>query len=322
MSNKIFVIGGAGFIGSHFVDALLADPKTEKVTIYDNFSYGREWHYDHHLNDNRLQVVRGDIEDFPLLENSMNGHDTVIHLAANPDIAKSSIDPIIDFKLGIALTNNVLEAMRKTRTNRLLFASSCCVYGDIGDTNATENYGPLLPISTYGASKLAGEALIYSYCFMFGISACAFRFANVVGDRQTHGIAFDFINKLLKNPKELSILGDGTQSKPYIHVTELVNAALLANQKLTTPYEVYNLGTETHMTVKEIAETTVECLNFKNVEFKYAGGNRGWKGDVPIVRINVDKIYSLGWICSMSSHDAIRNAINSMIPNIREGKMK
>ncbi len=319
---RYFIVGGAGFIGSHFVDALLYDSKTEKVTIYDNFSYGREWHYEHHLNDNRLQVIKANIEDTLTLEKSMVGHNVVIHLAANPDIAKSSKEPIIDYDLGIALTNNVLEAMRKTGAKRLLFASSACVYGDLGHISATEDYGPLLPISTYGASKVAGEVLIYSYCFMFNITACAFRFGNVVGSRQTHGVGFDFIKKLLNNPKELTILGDGTQSKPYIYVTELVNAVLLANEKLTSMFEAYNISPDDSTTVREIAELATECLGLKNVEFKYTGGNRGWKGDVPIVRLSPQKITSLGWECTMSSYDAVKKSINSLIPDIKNGRVK
>lgn len=328
MNHKIFVIGGAGFVGSHLVDALLhVSPQlshsydVKKVTIYDNFSYGRKWHYEHHLHDDRLRVIEGDIEDLAKLETTMSAHDVVIHLAANPDIARSEKEPTVDYDLGIALTNNVLEAMRKNGIQRLLYASSGCVYGDRGETSVNEEYGPLFPISTYGASKVASEALIYSYCYMFGLSACAFRFANVVGARQTHGVAFDFIRKLLKNPKELDILGDGTQSKPYVAVTELVDAMLLANAQLTSLYEAYNIGTPTHLTVKEIAELTVECMGLKDVEFKYTGGNRGWKGDVPIVRLGTDKILSLGWKPPMTSRDAMKVAINSMIPHIKSGKI-
>ena len=161
----------------------------------------------------------------------MDGHDTVVHLASNPDIAAAVTNPAIDFDQGTALTNNVVEAMRTTSAQRLLYASGSGVYGDLGHTEAHEDHGPLLPGSTYGASKLAGEALICSYVAMFDLTACAFRFGNVVGPRQTHGVGFDFVRRLRKDPTVLSILGDGSQSKSYIDVGDVVSAVLTAHQR-------------------------------------------------------------------------------------------
>lgn len=316
-----FLCGGAGFVGSHFVDALLANKSTEKVTIYDNFSSGREWHYQHHVTDPRLNVVIGNIEDTANLSISMSGHDAVIHLASNPDIAKAATCPDIDFWQGTALTNSVVEAMRISGVKRLLYASGSGVYGDLGEEEAKEDRGNLLPVSTYGASKLAGEVLINSYCYMFGLSACAFRFGNVVGPRQTHGIGYDFSKKLILNPNELIIMGNGTQSKSYIHVSDVVNAVLLANEKLDKKFEVYNVATGDYITVKEIAELTANCLNLNNVDFKYGEGDRGWKGDVPIVRLNTDKIKSLGWQCSKTTSEALKLSIESMLPDIKKGRL-
>ncbi|MFN7135273.1 MAG: NAD-dependent epimerase/dehydratase family protein, partial [Myxococcales bacterium] len=222
--KKFFIVGGAGFIGSHFTDKLLGDASIEKVTLFDNFSTGREWHYAHHKGDARLNVVRGDVKDLPVLEKAMAGHDVVIHLASNADIAKAVATPDIDFWEGTFLTNQVVEAMRKTGAKRLLYASGSGVYGDLGTAEAHEDWAPMLPISTYGASKLAGETLISAYCHMFEITACAFRFGNVVGPRQTHGVGFDFTRRLLEDPTRLPILGDGTQSKSYIHVFDIVRA--------------------------------------------------------------------------------------------------
>jgi len=319
--SKFFIVGGAGFIGSHFVDALLQNPTTEKVTIYDNFSSGRDWHYDRHMFDQRFYVWRGDVENTKFLTETMYHHDTVIHLASNPDIAKAATQPDIDFWQGTALTNSVVEAMRQSGAKRLLYASGSGVYGDIGEEEAYEDRGRLLPVSTYGASKLAGEALITSYCYMFGITGCAFRFGNVVGPRQTHGVGFDFAKRLLKDPTQLSILGNGTQSKSYIHVYDVVRAVLLANEKSTEPFNVFNVATGDYITVKEIAELAAECLNLTNVDFQYSGGDRGWKGDVPIVRLNTDRIKNLGWHCFRNTRTALKDSIIAMLPDIKSNKM-
>lgn len=320
---KYFIAGGAGFIGSHFVDKLLSDKSIEQVTIYDNMSNGRAWHYSQHLSDYRFRVLFGDIENTSSLETAMIGHDVVIHLASNPDISKAITTPDIDFWQGTALSNSIVEAMRRSGVKRLLYASGSGVYGDIGDVEAHENMGPLVPSSTYGASKLSGEAIIASYCYMFGLSACAFRFGNVVGPRQTHGVGYDFAKRLMKNPTHLKILGDGQQSKSYIHVSDIINAVLLANNNLKTPFETYNVATGDYITVTEIANLAAECLNIpqESIKLEYAGGDRGWKGDVPIVRLNTDKIKSLGWNCSMPTSEAIRQSILSMLPDIKLGKM-
>ncbi len=208
----------------------------EAVTLYDNFSSGREWHYAHHENDRRLRVIHGDVKDLAALERYMEGHDTVIHLASNPDIARAAVEPDIDFREGTFLTQQIVEAMRRTRTPNLLYASGSGVYGDLKDFEAHEDFGPLVPVSTYGASKLAGEALIASYCAMFDLRACAFRFGNVVGARQTHGVGFDFIRRLRVQPDRLRILGDGRQSKSYIHVDDVVEAVLLAHRDRTEKF--------------------------------------------------------------------------------------
>jgi UDP-glucose 4-epimerase len=307
-----FIVGGAGFIGSHFTDRLLSDPETVRVTLFDNFSSGQEWHYAHHAADSRLRVVRGDVQDLPRLAFAMNGHDCVVHLASNPDIARAATDPSIDFVQGTALTQNVVEAMRISGVGRILYASGSGVYGDLGETEAHEDFGPLLPVSTYGASKLAGEALICSYAHMFGIRGCAFRFGNVVGARQTHGVGLDFLRQMLQDGTRLRILGDGRQSKSYIHVSDVIEAVLLAHETCRKAYEVFNVATGDYITVQEIAEIVAECTGNTNVQFEYTGGDRGWKGDVPVVRLNTDRIRSLGWKNRRTSAEAIRAAVMRM----------
>jgi UDP-glucose 4-epimerase len=316
--RKFLIIGGAGFIGSHFVHTLLSDPSNEGVTIFDNFSSGRKWHYEQDAHDHRLKVVVNDVTDLDALCAAMDGHPTVIHLASNPDIARAAQEPEIDFYQGTLLTNNVVEAMRRTGAERLLYASGSGVYGDLGETEASEDYGPLIPVSTYGASKLAGEALISSYCHMFGLTACVFRFGNVVGPRQTHGVGYDFIRRLVADPSRLQILGNGTQSKSYIHVSDVVSAVLLANDLAKSGFQAFNVATGDYITVREIADLAVEVLNLDPAPiYQFAGGDRGWKGDVPVVRLNTDRIKRLGWRCNYDTRTALQRSLQSLASDDR-----
>lgn len=321
--RRFFLAGGAGFIGSHFTDRLLCDRGVEAVTLYDNFSSGREWHYEHQLHDPRLKVVRGDVKDLPALERAMAGHDVVIHLASNPDIARAATEPDIDFREGTFLTQQIVEAMRRTGAARLLYASGSGVYGDLGIYEAEEDYGPLIPVATYGASKLAGEALIASYCFMFGLTACAFRFGNVVGARQTHGVGFDFVRRLRVQPDRLRVLGDGSQSKSYIHVDDVVNAVLTAHELTPENFQVYNVATGDYITVTEIARLAIEVMGLAEdqVRIEYTGGDRGWKGDVPVVRLSTDRIRSLGWNCRRNTRQALCVSLHAMLDDARLGRL-
>jgi UDP-glucose 4-epimerase len=316
--GRYFIVGGAGFLGSHFTDALLAEPQTRGVTLFDNFSSGREWHYQEHQNDPRLHVVRADAGDLDALIATMAGHDWVIHLAANPDIARAEQCPEIDFYRGTLLTNNVVEAMRRAGVCRILYASGSGVYGDAGDTVLAEDYAPMVPVSPYGASKLAGEALIASYCAMFGLHACVLRCGNIIGARQTHGVGFDFLRSLMAKPRRLRILGDGEQRKPYIHASDVVAAALCATKKTAAPFSVFNVATDDALTVTEIARLTVETLGLSRLPaFEYSGGPRGWRGDVPLVRLDSTRIRSLGWFPKWNSREAMRQSLEELIADAR-----
>ncbi|QNI32694.1 NAD-dependent epimerase/dehydratase family protein [Alloacidobacterium dinghuense] len=316
--RRYFLTGGTGFIGSHLAGALLEDDCVESVTLYDNFSSGREWHYEAHESDRRLHVRRADLQDLTALTEAMAGYDVVVHLASNPDIARAVFEPQIDFEQGTRLTNNVVEAMRRSGVRRLLYASGSGVYGDLGTYEVNEDHCPLIPISTYGASKLAGEALIASYCAMFDLTACVFRFANVVGARQTHGVGLDFVRRLIINPKRLQILGDGKQSKSYIHVSDVVSALLRVEAHSKEPFAIFNVASEDAITVTEIAELAAECLQLNVLpDFEYTGGDRGWRGDVPVVRLNCNKVRGLGWACRYTSREAIRIALMEMIADGR-----
>jgi UDP-glucose 4-epimerase len=323
MTERYIVVGGAGFIGSHFVDRLLGDPATAAVTVYDNFSSGRRWHIEAHAEDRRFSVVEGDVKDLETLTKAMAGHDTAIHLASNPDIAKAATQPDVDFYEGTFLTHQVVEAMRRSGARTILYASGSGVYGDMGEVEANEQHAVGEPISTYGASKLAGEALISAYSFMFGLRGRAFRFGNVVGPHQTHGVGFDFVRRLLKDPTQLAILGDGRQSKSYIHIEDVIEGVLTAHRAGGAAYNVFNVATGDYITVTEIAELAVECVGLPpgSVKFTYTGGDRGWKGDVPIIRLATDRIRGIGWRCKRSSREALRAAMLTMVGEFRAGRM-
>jgi UDP-glucose 4-epimerase len=311
---KTFVTGGAGFIGSHLVSRLLKSQKTERVVVYDNFTSGQRSYVQGLTSDRRLSVVEADLKDVGRVREAMDGCDTVFHLAANPDIAKAITQPEIDFWEGTYLTQNVLEAMRQTGVTRIFYTSGSGVYGEAPEVDFPENYGPCIPISTYGASKLASESLIAAYCHMFGLVARVFRLANVVGPRQTHGVGYDFVRRLKADPTRLRILGDGTQKKSYIHVEDVLNGIFVVTDKTTARYDVFNVATDDYVTVLEIAKLAVLIcgVDQSKVKFEFTGGDRGWKGDVPIVRFDCSKIEALGWRNRRSSAEALSDAMKVM----------
>ena len=321
--ERIILIGGAGFIGSHMIDALLADARTTRLTVYDNFSSGHEWHYADHRGDPRLEVVRGDANDLKTLSEAMAGHDLVIHLASNPDIAAAMTNPAIDFEQGTLITHNVVEAMRRVGVARIAYSSGSGVYGDLGELEAGEDLGPLIPVSTYGASKLAGEALICAYAHMFDIQGCAFRNGNIVGRRQTHGVGFDFVRRLREDPTQLTVLGDGSQSKSYILATDVVGAFLTAmDAESTAPFRVFNVATGDYVTVADIVGLALAALGLDTdrTEIRYGAEPRGWRGDVPVVRLNTDRIRALGWAASTDSAGALRASMHAMLEDLQAGR--
>jgi UDP-glucose 4-epimerase len=311
MTSEFSVIGGAGFIGSHFVESLLHSGKS--VTVVDNFCSGSVKLLGKSINSSDLKIVQCDVENTADLITAINNSRVVIHLASNPDIAKAAEDPRIDFTQGTALTESVVEASRRGGVKKILYASGSGVYGDAGTTYLNEN-SPLNPISTYGASKLAGEALLASYAYMFGIQAVAFRFANVVGPRQTHGVGFDFLRRLVANPCELKILGNGLQDKSYVHVSDVVKAVSSFAVESTTAFETYNISTRDSLNVNQIANIAMEVLGLKSssVKITYTGGDRGWKADVPIVKLDPSKIEATGWAPNFTSQSAMYDAIKAM----------
>lgn len=311
--RRPFIVGGAGFVGATLVRRLRDAPGVDHVLVYDNLSTTGNW--SHLLSYGNVRLIEGNARDLDYLRATMRDFvpDTVFHLAANPDIARAANEPTIDFEQGTVLTQNVLEAMRVNSVPNLVYFSGSGVYGYQGNVALPESFGPMRPISTYGASKLACEALICAYTHMFGLTARAFRFANIVGPRQTHGVGYDFLRKLKADPAKLVVLGDGTQSKSYIHVSDALNAVFQATDAMAPgSYDVFNVATHDWLSVREIAHMAVEVAGAVNAELIFGDSDRGWKGDVPVIRFDCDEIHRTGWRCMRNSREAMQAALEAM----------
>jgi len=312
---KVLVAGGAGFIGSHLTDKLLSEG--HEIVCADKLIFGdadikhlrenKELVYSEKFKTYEMELANQDNVDRLFAENKI---DAVYHLAANSDIQKGGKEPSIDFNDTFLTTKTLLEGMRKAEVKNLFFASTSAVYGEILDVELNETTGGIKPVSYYGGAKLASEALISSYVSMCDMNVVIFRFPNVIGPRLTHGVIFDFIKKLQANPYELEILGNGTQCKPYIYVLDLVEAIASLTKKWKIGEEVFNISVKSKgTTVTHIAEIVVDVLGLKNVSFKYTGGDRGWKGDVPRFKYDISKVLSTGWQPQHTSDEAVRQAV-------------
>lgn len=307
---KLLVTGGAGFIGSHLCDALIADGHV--VVAIDNLSLGRRKNLEQLEGNSQFTFVEGDILDSAVFDTlvATGGFDAVFHMAANSDIARSHQSPDIDLNNTFLTTFRVLEAMRKAGVKQLVFASTSAIYGE-AKGKVREDYGPLEPISHYGAGKMASEAFISSYGENYGIQSWITRFPNVVGPRGTHGAVFDFVHKLKKTPDSLTVLGNGTQEKPYLNVLDLVGAILLVWRTCSARFNAYNVGADTRTTVARIAQIVIE-EGPGQAEIVYTGGDRGWIGDVPKFEYDTAALNALGWRPSMTSDDAVRIAARAI----------
>ncbi|MCX7771180.1 MAG: NAD-dependent epimerase/dehydratase family protein [Proteobacteria bacterium] len=308
---RILVTGGAGFIGSHLVDFLLG--KGYFVVVIDNLSLGKIENIEHNFGNPYFSFHKFDVLDYEKLIDLFKKYsfDVIFHLSANSDIAKSHEDPDIDLKNTFLSTYYILKAMKDSDVKNLVFASTSAIYGE-AKGKIREDFGPLFPLSHYGASKLASEAFISSFAENYGFKAWIIRFPNVVGVRATHGVIFDFINKLRENPDELVILGDGTQNKPYLYVTDLIEAMVFIWEHTNDKINYFNVGVGTRTTVKKIAEIVCEEMGLKP-EIKFTGGDRGWIGDVPEFDYSLDKIHRLGWFAKMTSDEAVRKAVRAIL---------
>lgn len=305
---RYFVIGGAGFIGSHLVEALL---ERGPVTIFDNLSVGRHEFVAASLETGRARLVVGDVLDATALRAALGGHDVVFHLAANPEARWGLENTRLDLEQGTIATYNVLEAMRQTGVRELVFASSGTVYGDTPRPCREGDLGAL-PISLYGASKLAGESLVSAFVECFELRATIVRFGNVVGPRGTHGAALDFLKKLKADPEELEVLGDGRQSKPYLHVSDCVRALLFLQDIPRPPLDIFNIAPPDATSVQRIAELCIAASPTPSAGIRFSGGPRGWRGDVPTSRLDASKLFALGYQLQHSSDQAVQAAVQAL----------
>ncbi|RLE49822.1 MAG: UDP-glucose 4-epimerase [Candidatus Methanomethylicota archaeon] len=315
---RYLVTGGAGFIGSHLVDALME--RGDSVVVVDDLSSGSLNNISKWLNAKEFKFIKQDLSKNEIDPKIMNECDIVLHLAANPEVRISSVSPDVHFKQNVLATFNVLESLRKHGgIKKLLFTSSSTVYGEAEKIPTPEDYSPMTPISVYGASKLACEALITAYANIYGFQAIIARLANVIGSRSRHGVIYDFIKKLRRDPKKLEILGDGTQSKSYFYITDCVEALLLLLEKASDRVSIYNVGSEDRVDAKTIAEVVVREMGLSDVKLHFTGGvhgGRGWAGDVKVMQLDISRIKRLGWRPKYTSYQAVELATRDLINEI------
>lgn len=311
---RALVTGGAGFIGSHLIDALIASGY--EIRVIDNLSSGKLEFISTHIENGDLEFYEGDLTSISDVNKATKGVDCVFHLAANPDIRLGTRVTDTDLKQGTIATYNLLESMRINGVKKIAFASSSVVYGEDAPLPTPESYGPCLPISLYGASKLACEGLITSWAGTFDFQAWIFRFANIIGERGTHGVIFDFIHKLKNDNSRLEVLGNGLQEKSYMEVKECVNAILHVYKTQNKQINLFNLGSHDTCSVKRIAEIVTEETGYNNAKIEYTGGSRGWAGDIPRARLGIGKMLSTGYAVEYNSEAAVRYTARSLINEI------
>ena len=315
---NVVVSGGAGFIGSTLVDRLLG--AGHSVTVVDNLSGGDRSFLAQHARSKRFRLVVQDVRNTKALIRALSPKvDLVYHLAANADISRGVEDPSLDFEHSIVATFSMLSAMRQHGIKRLVYTSGSGVYGDQGRSFISETHGPLEPVSMYGASKLGAEGLISAFVHLFDMQAWIFRPANIIGPRSTHGVVYDFMRKLKKNPRELTILGDGKQSKAYLHVEDVIDALLLVQRKAKDPISFFNLSSRSFISVNRIADLVISGMKLRGVERTHTPGKIGWKGDVPVIRLTSTRLTKLGWKPKYDSAKAVTATVAALLQYPRFG---
>lgn len=309
---KVMVAGGAGFIGSHLIDALLAEG--HDVVCVDNFFIGTKENIAHLHENSHFTFYEQDLTQFDKMLEIFKAEQVeyVFHMAANSDIQASAQSPMIEYKNTYSTTFILLECMRLCGVKKLFFASTSAVYGEQMGAEVSENAVALQPISYYGGAKLGSEGIISSFAYMNDMSVLIFRFPNVIGPRLTHGVIYDFVKRLKNDPSHLRILGDGTQSKPYLYVLDLVDA-IMKFKDVDKGIALYNVGVQTQTSVTRIAEIVCEKMGLTGIPFEYTGGRGGWKGDVPVFAYNLDKIHAAGWKASMTSDEAVAKTVEKVL---------
>lgn len=307
---RAFITGGAGFIGSNLADKLLE--QGNEVVVYDDFSTGQMQFVEHNLQNSRYNLVEGDVLDDDYLSNAMRDCDFVFHFQANADVKGGMNNTRIDVEQNIMGTHNVLESMKINGIRNIAFASSATVYGEPEQVPTPEKIVPV-QTSLYGASKYSAEALIQAYSEYFDINCWIFRFVSFMGPRYSHGVIFDFLKKLKNDPSQLHILGDGSQRKSYLHVSDGIDAILLAIEKGKGKVQTYNLGNREWIKVTDLADIVCSAAGFNSVRYSFEGGIRGWKGDTPFVFLDISAISSLGWNPRYSVKDTITETVSYLM---------
>ena len=304
------VTGGAGFIGSHLVDYLVECG--HEVVVIDSLTAGSLVNLQRHEKNRNVRIVKSDLMTDGW-QDACAGAERVYHLAADPDVRLSSINPDTQIRNNILVTYRVLEAMRAHRIQEIVFTSTSTVYGEARVIPTPEDYAPMEPISVYGASKLSCEALISAYCHSYGMRSWIYRFANIIGPRSGHGVITDFIRKLRENTGELQILGDGSQSKSYLEVGSCIEAMVFAAAHAKDRVNIFNIGSEDWIDVKSIADIVVEEMHLPPVKYQFTGGERGWVGDVPRMLLDIEKIKKIGWKPANGSREYVRMAVSALL---------
>lgn len=306
---RSIVTGGAGFIGSHLVDHLVA--AGDEVIIIDSLISGDINSIKEHLDSGRARLESADLLG-DNWQHLLSGADRVYHLAADPDVRESSIHPDKQLNNTVLATHRVLEAMRAAEVKEIVFTSTSTVYGEATEIPTPESYTPMEPVSVYGAAKLSCEALISAYCYSYGFTAWIFRFANIIGARSGHGVITDFIRKLRTNPDELEILGDGAQTKSYLEVRACIGAIMFAVMNTSRQVNTFNIGSEDWISVTEIADIISEEMGL-TPKYRYTGGSRGWVGDVPKMQLGINRMKELGWRPDITSRESVRVAVRAAL---------
>lgn len=308
---RITVFGGAGFIGSHLCKRLLSDGHS--VLVFDNMSAGKEKNLEPFLKNPDFSFQKADMLGYGAVRKAVHGADIIYNVAANADVRGGREKTDLDLRQNLQTMHNVLEAMRHEGATRLVFTSTSGVYGEPSEIPTPENYGPMLPTSMYGASKLACEGYIAAFCEAFGMHATVFRFVNIVGRGNYHGVIGDFIRKLRRNPRKLEILGDGSQQKSYLYIGDCIEGIVSIGGKDGEKVGIYNLGNADTIDVTRVAGIVCSEMKLEGVEYEYTGGKRGWIGDAPVVHLAIIKAESLGWKPSGDSAWAVRRAAADML---------
>ena len=307
---KILVTGGAGFVGSHLCEKLLN--QGNDVIAYDNLTLGKKENLNNCIPNKKFTFIKNDLCNDPGLSSTVEGCELVFHLAANSDISAGAKQTDIDLQNGFISTYKLLDAMRVAGCNKIVFSSTSAIYGEAKIKPTPETYGSLCPESLYGASKLAAEGFISAFAHNYGMQAWIFRFANIVGARVTHGVIFDFITRLKKDPKILQVLGNGTQKKSYLHIDDCISGILFAIEAAQEKVNIFNLASEGTTNVKTIAEEVVKKMGLSS-KISYGTSDRGWVGDIPFTWLDGNALAKRGWHAKMDSNTAVLKSIDDIL---------